>query len=140
MFPIMENKLYATVFGFVCLFQLFVGEADAQMKFKALDSYDNVRVEVTLSNNGEYVYEERFLDGSHLRDSGFWKRQGNYLKFYSNNRSRREHGSIRYKARKKFKGETFEIKEQELHFVPKLKRAGSNYFKGYRWHVVEYPN
>ena len=113
--------------------QLFSAKAEAQLKFKALDSYDNVRVEVTLFSNGEYVLEESFLDGSYLKDTGIWKQNGSFLKLYSNKKTKREHSSLRFKARKKFKGEKLKIVDEKILFQPGLKRGSTKYFKSYRW-------
>lgn len=109
----------------------------AQVKLKAFDSYGNTMVELLLLDDGTFKLNERFLDGSTLKDEGIWTRKGAEIVLMSPNKSTREHALMEFKKEKKFNGERMLLKEGAVQFQGKWKRRSTAYFKEYKWVIYQ---
>lgn len=107
---------------------------EAQIKVKGIDDYNNVRVQLTLHPNGEYTLEETYLDGSFWNDRGKWKQTTNQISLFSSSKSKREHNYLRFKSRKKFNGDTFDLQGEQFIFNPTSSSSSNKHYKELKWH------
>jgi hypothetical protein len=105
----------------------------AQIKLKGIDAYNNVRVQITLHPNGSYTLEESYLDGSYWKDEGTWQGDQNQARLFSSKKSKREHNYLRFKPKKKFDGETFELNGETASFSIRSGKGSNKYYKELKW-------
>ena len=121
----------------IAIFLLWTGvlmpKTEAQMVLKAYDAYGNNRIELVLMENGTYSLNERFLDGSFIRDSGRWEKKSEILTFYSIGKATREHAYIQFKKQKKLNGEKILVNNGQAQFVAKSSRSVTKHYKEFKW-------
>jgi|GEM_PF-7122854 len=121
----------------IAIFLLWTGilmpKTEAQMVLKAYDAYGNNRIELVLMENGTYSLNERFLDGSFIRDTGRWEKRSEILTFYSTGKATREHAYIQFKKQKKLNGEKIQVNNGQAQFVSKSSRSVTKHYKEFKW-------
>ena len=108
-------------------------KTEAQMVLKAYDAYGNNRIELVLMENGTYSLNERFLDGSFVRDTGRWEKKSETITFYSSGKANREHAYLQFKKQKKLNGEKIKVNNGQAQFVSKSSRSVTKYYKEFKW-------
>ena len=103
------------------------------MVLKAYDAYGNNRIELVLMENGTYSLNERFLDGSFLRDTGRWEKKSEIITFYSSGKANREHAYLQFKKQKKLNGEKIKVNNGQAEFVSKSSGSVTKYYKEFKW-------
>jgi hypothetical protein len=121
----------------IAIFLLWTGvlmpKTEAQMVLKAYDAYGNNRIELVLMENGTYSLNERFLDGSFIRDTGRWEKKSEIITFYSSGKANREHAYLQFKKQKKLNGEKIQLNNGQALFVSKSSRSVTKYYKEFKW-------
>ncbi len=90
---------------FLFFVMLHAGLAHAQTKIIAKDKFNNSLVTLSLNSDMTYTYEEKFLDGSLLKDTGKYTLIDKRLALKSTAKSKREHHNLKFKTAIKFKND-----------------------------------
>jgi hypothetical protein len=98
------------------------------------DAFNNELLRLYLYTDNSYRYEERFIDGSALLDSGIWVMRNKEIILTSSAKTKRQHHFLQFEKVYKFRKEVFEQVGDKLRI--RSTRTKNAYLKGY---MIEAP-
>lgn len=98
------------------------------------DAFNNELLRLYLYTDNRYRYEERFIDGSALQDSGIWVMRNKEIILTSSAKTKRQHNFLQFEQVYKFRKEVFEQVGDKLRI--RSSRTKNAYLKNY---LIEAP-